>query len=171
MKRKFSIKAFTLIELLVVIAIIGLLSSVILAPVQNSRKKARDAKRLSEMKQMQTALAIYYDENGQYPDSDGLGCGGWDTPGDGTFIGALITGRYLPAHLRDPITNDSCGNFRYYRYSAGSYGCLASKGAFYILGVVDMETSGNPHPASGGFSCSGRNWQGEFDYVVGSYEN
>lgn len=170
MKRNSSFKAFTLIELLVVIAIIGLLSTVILAPVQSARKKGRDAKRLAQIKQMQTALAIYYDENGQYPDSDNLGCGGWDTPGDGTFISALVTGGYLSAHIKDPLTNDSCGNLRYYRYIAGSYSCPVNKGYYYVLGVVDMETSGNPHPASYGFSCQGRDWQGEFDYVVGSYE-
>lgn len=60
-------RGFTLIELLVVIAIIGLLSSVIVAPIQSARKKGRDAQRVSSLKSIQTALAFYYDDNGTYP--------------------------------------------------------------------------------------------------------
>ncbi len=61
-------KGFTLIELLVVIAIIGILASVILASLNSARGKARDAVRLSALKEMQTALELYYDTHGQYPD-------------------------------------------------------------------------------------------------------
>lgn len=60
-------KGFTLIELLVVIAIIGILSSVVLASLNSAREKSRDAKRVSDIKQMQLALELYYDSNGQYP--------------------------------------------------------------------------------------------------------
>ena len=64
---------FTLIELLVVIAIIGILSSVVLASLNSARVKARDAKRISEVRQIQTALALYYDTYGQYPGSGECG--------------------------------------------------------------------------------------------------
>lgn len=60
-------KGFTLIELLVVIAIIGILSSVVLASLNSAREKSRDAKRVSDIKQVQLALELYYDANGQYP--------------------------------------------------------------------------------------------------------
>jgi len=55
-------RGFTLIELLVVIAIIGLLSSVILASLNSARLKSRDARRLSDIKELQTALALYFDD-------------------------------------------------------------------------------------------------------------
>lgn len=61
-------RGFTLIELLVVIAIIGLLSTIIAAPIQNARKKARDSKKIAEVKAMQLALDQYAEANaGQYP--------------------------------------------------------------------------------------------------------
>lgn len=165
--RKLSNSGFTLIELLVVIAIIGILSSIVLASLNTSRAKARDAKRVSDMHQMEVALELYYDTFGVYPDSDNAGCGGWDSSGNGTFITALVSNKFLPQHLLDPSTNDSCGNYAYYRYPAGYTGCINS---FYVLGVRNMESSGNPHPASRGWSCPGRNWQGEFEWVIGKYE-
>jgi len=70
-------KAFTLIELLVVIAIIGILSSVVLASLNTARAKGRDARRVSDIKQIQLALELYADQNfGKYPTTlcTGTGC-------------------------------------------------------------------------------------------------
>ncbi len=62
-------KAFTLIELLVVIAIIGVLSAITVVVLQNARAKSRDAKRIADIKQMQTSLELYFNDNGSYPTS------------------------------------------------------------------------------------------------------
>jgi prepilin-type N-terminal cleavage/methylation domain-containing protein len=64
-------KGFTLIELLVVIAIIGILSSVVLASLNSARAKARDARRYTDLVQVQLALELYYDSNGSYPMTTG----------------------------------------------------------------------------------------------------
>ena len=64
-------KGFTLIELLVVIAIIGLLSTLAVIALNNARAKSRDARRVSDIKQIQSALELYYnDENGYPPGTD-----------------------------------------------------------------------------------------------------
>lgn len=60
-------KGFTLIELLVVIAIIGLLSTLAVVALGSARQKANDAKRLSDIKQIQTALELYYTDQNSYP--------------------------------------------------------------------------------------------------------
>ncbi|MDD3711051.1 MAG: FISUMP domain-containing protein [Patescibacteria group bacterium] len=60
-------KGFTLIELLVVIAIIGILATLAVVALQNARKNARDAKRMADVKQIQTALELYYNDIGSYP--------------------------------------------------------------------------------------------------------
>ena len=165
-----SSRGFSLIELLTVISIIALLSTVVLAALSTARKSARDAQRISMIRQMQTALELYYLENGQYPTGDGLGTGGWDTPGNNTFITALVSGGFLPTHLRDPITNNDAGNLRYFRFASGTSGCSTAQGAFYVLGIADMETSASAHPLSAGFSCPSRNFQTEMEYVVGKFE-
>jgi general secretion pathway protein G len=66
---KKSVKGFTLIELLVVIAIIGILSSVVLASLNTARLKSRDTRRIADVKQLQLALALYFDSVGEYPDA------------------------------------------------------------------------------------------------------
>jgi general secretion pathway protein G len=60
-------KGFTLIELLVVIAIIGLLSTLAVVALGSARQKANDSKRLSDVKQIQTALELYYTDKNAYP--------------------------------------------------------------------------------------------------------
>ena len=64
-------KGFTLIELLVVVAIIGVLSSVILAALNTAREKGYDAKRFSDLRNVQVALENYYSDKGTYPQTSG----------------------------------------------------------------------------------------------------
>ncbi|MAF20831.1 MAG: hypothetical protein CMI55_04085 [Parcubacteria group bacterium] len=60
-------KGFTLIELLVVIAIIGILATIVLVSLNTARQKARDTRRLSDIRQVALALEMYYDDNTGYP--------------------------------------------------------------------------------------------------------
>lgn len=96
-------KGFTLIELLVVIAIIGILSSVVLASLNSARTKARDAKRISDIKQIQLALEMYYDDNSSYPAS--------------TTVATLVTPGYIASIPTDP--SDS-GAYPYDQISSGT---------------------------------------------------
>lgn len=173
MNYKSKVRAFTLIELLVVISIISLLSSVVLASLNTSRQKARDTRRLSDIRQIQIALELYYDKNGQYPDNTDNDNSGWDTGCYGVgdaFISPLEAAGFISKTPCDPTILSQNGGYAYYRYGAGSYSCDINRGAFYILGVRDMETSGNPYTGSPGFNCSGRNWQTEFEWVIGKFE-
>ncbi len=98
---KYKQKAFTLIELLVVIAIIGLLSAVVLASLESARSRARDSQRIQMIKQIETALEMYYQDHGQYPAGDALQMchpNGWNTP-----IGELVTKGYLGSIPKDPL--------------------------------------------------------------------
>jgi prepilin-type N-terminal cleavage/methylation domain-containing protein len=60
-------QGFTLIELLVVIAIIGLLAAVVLVSLNSARAKSRDARRVSDMHQLNVAMELFYNSCGQYP--------------------------------------------------------------------------------------------------------
>lgn len=176
MKKHLSLqRGVTLVELALVMAIIGLLTSVILVSLSNARGKARDVVRVEEIQQVQKTLELYYlGHNQRYPTGDSDGCGTWDV-GNATLPFLHSTGmeeffgnKPLPT---DTYYHDDCNGFRYYHYPAGSYGCPTGRGGFYVLGITDMETTGDPYPGSPGWSCPGRNFQDEFDWVTGSFEN
>ncbi len=100
---------FTLIELLVVIAIIGILASVVLVSLNSSRAKARTVRSITDLKQLQTALELYYDANGSYPLSSGS-WGGlytcWGTPSPNWIVGLAPT--YIQSLPRDPRNITDC---------------------------------------------------------------
>ena len=60
-------KAFTLIELLVVIAIIAILVVLIIMALNAARQRARDSKRRTDLRSVQTGLELYNDTSGSYP--------------------------------------------------------------------------------------------------------
>ncbi|MCL5782025.1 MAG: type II secretion system GspH family protein [Patescibacteria group bacterium] len=96
MNKKAAQTGFTLIELLVVIAIIGILTSVVLASLSTSRAKSRDAKRISDLAQIQLALENFFERCHQYPTSIVLGstgatCGLNNTVALGNFISKIPT--------------------------------------------------------------------------------
>jgi len=173
MKNLRSNRGFSLIELIVVIAIIALLATIVLTSFNNVQFRAHDARRVSDIQSAQKALELFYIANNRYPDANASACG-WDV-GNGSH--AFMTGTNMSSYFGggtapvDIFKFGDCDGYRYYRYPAGSYGCPASRGAFYVLGVTDMESSAAPYLGSPGFSCSGRDWQSEFDWVVGQYEN
>ena len=67
-KKLRSQKGFTLIEILVVIAIIGILASVVIAVMGNSRDKARAASAMTSMKSMINAAQLASDSTGRFPE-------------------------------------------------------------------------------------------------------
>jgi len=100
---------FTLIELLVVIAIIGILATTVMTSLNTARFKARDARRLSDVHQIQLALQMYYDSRGRYPaDLSDL------VP---TYLGAT------------PVDPDGASAYQY---------CITLNGSNYHLGTREI---------------------------------
>jgi len=62
----FNKKAFTLLEMLVVIGIIAVLVSLATTSYSTAQKKARDAKRKSDLKAVQNCLEQYYSYNSNF---------------------------------------------------------------------------------------------------------
>lgn len=119
---------YTLLELLVVIAIIGILIALGTVSYSTVQKKSRDAKRKSDLKNIQTGLEQYNSVYGKYPLSSA----------DANFI-ALFSGG-LP---KDPKTNN-----------AYDYGLDATNGTGYCVCTnttdkLEITGSGNAYGLSG----------------------
>lgn len=150
-------QGFSLIELLVVIAIIGLLTTIVMASLTNTRMRGRDGRRIADIKQLQVALEMYYDFNGAYP----------------TVLSALASSNFIAA-----IPNDPRSGLPYAYVALRGAGGTSSICASYHLGVRlevystssgsnfgdDADTTaGGTYPSGDGTICSGSTWAGNAD--------
>ncbi len=121
---------FTLIELLVVISIIGLLASVVLVSLNGARQKSRDAKRLADIRQIASALELYYNDNSGYPTAAGGSPNG-------------LVPNYLGQIPRAPTPNDGSCSAAQNSYTYTQQGSGASYTYTFCLGAT-----------TGGYTCT-----------------
>lgn len=94
-------------EILVVISIIGVLSLIVFASFDESRKKARDTTRISDMQQLGAALHLYGATYGHYPSSSDGECSGTASFGPSGCLQVLVESGIYHALPQDPINSDS----------------------------------------------------------------
>lgn len=129
-------RGFTLIELLVVIAIIGILASIIVASLNGARAKARDARRMSDARNVQTALEMYYNDNTIYPAS-----------ADVVFPG-ILSSTLIPTFISSIPSDPGGSTYRYYTNN-GTVG--------YAI-RVNFETKPACYYYGGSFTATGNYW-------------
>lgn len=159
-------EGFTLIELLVVIAIIGILASVALVSMNSARAKARDSRRIADVKQLMTALELYYNQNGAYPISGNCGssspnsgwCNSVQSMSSGHWVrnGATNLGAFMAADPKDPRQGSSPNwtplNGGTIFYFSSGYG---GSGKWYMI-VFGLEKYPNPLEKQDGVkACDG----------------
>jgi len=85
---KSKVSGFSLLELLVVISIIAVLLALGISSFNTAQKKARDAKRKNDVKDVSSALEQYYSVCGSlYP-----------TPAGASFYTSIVCGRIIISH-------------------------------------------------------------------------
>ncbi len=118
-------EGFTLIEMFVVIAVIGILAGIVLQGTSGFQSKARDKRRIGDLKNTQNYLELYYNKCGHYPGA--ADCINASNPSNWSELvsalgGSGITNAKIPT---DPVPSKN------YYYSVNSTDRLE-----YILGAT-----------------------------------
>lgn len=139
LRKKGHKSGFTLIELLVVVGIVGILASVAVISLNTGRSKARDTKRVTDMRSITTALQLYLDNENKLPDNTDDDAGGWDVgntklPAGDTFILPLQDKGILQAPREAYFSPESYTTYRYFKYEDEQY-C----GGTYAIVAIRLE--------------------------------
>ena len=120
---------FTLIELLVVVSLIGVLATLVLANLNAARQRGRDAERKADMRNIQTALRLYYNDEGGFPENNTshqmIACD--DTACSWNSVWSSDGIIYMPILPGDRVSTQT---YRYTQIDADSYtidACLENK--------------------------------------------
>jgi len=124
--------AFTLVELLIVISILGVLASIALVSFVSAQQRGRDAARKSDLKQVFSALELYYSDYEKYPGASNTGlilaCPSTtqaDCVWEGTAAFSDTKTTYMKSMPKDPVSGqtyfyrivDSPDNQKYQLYA------------------------------------------------------
>ena len=113
-------KGFTLIEILIVVAIIAILASVVLVGLGPTQSLGRDARRVSDLHEVQNGLELYYNAKGAYPVA---------AKGVWTGAGSLTTDLTGAGLQINSVPQDPSGGAATYQYGTDAAGTT------YILGA------------------------------------
>ncbi len=141
-----TVRGFTLIEILIVVAIIAVLASSVLVGFGPAQRQSRDTRRISDLRQIQNALGLYYAKCGYYPGTaqSGACTAAFSSIGNtwsslsGSITGSNIGVKQIP---NDPTAGKN--------YIYGS-----SDGSGYTLGAI-LEDANNPVMQSSAASGNG----------------
>ena len=152
MRRK--ILGFTLVELMVVVSVLSILSAVLYVNFNDARAQSRDAERKADLRNIQSALELYNNKYGRYPE----GCNGYTSAlnqnnwsgqsgtnyacssGDRYITGVTIDSVYrdfaefMPVLPKDPRLNGADSGYVYTVNAEGSVYKIM------VLNTVEIET-------------------------------
>ena len=140
-------RGFTLIELMLVVLIIGVLSGIMLGVINipGIQAKSRDARRIGDIKKIQTSLELYFSDFRGYPTKVV-----WQDVSSGASpLSSVISPNYITRVPDDPKDGSNApagvacfnGNtaYAYYYITNAGAGGLSGK---YVLGAI-MEVAGS----------------------------
>ncbi|MBU0732338.1 type II secretion system GspH family protein [Patescibacteria group bacterium] len=148
-------KGFTLIELLIVIAIIALLATLAIISLTTAQRKARDTKRLADVKSIQSSVELFFSDNADYPTT------GIAVPPAAGFRQDMSTYMQVP----NPPNNDS--NYVYAVTNDGTTGYVV-RGTLEDTGHEAMNNSATGTIAFGAGATQyvGVQWTNEAAYTA-----
>lgn len=144
-------KGFTLIELLIVVAIIGLLATLAIIGLTTAQQRARDTKRVADVKSIVSALELYWNDNAEYPIlSDAI------SPDINTWaeLNTALTD-YISQLPTDPFHQDSGKSATYfYTYMMET----TTNNTYYVGSTIETDNHQALSQDIDGAAVGGSNW-------------
>src|SRR5580698_9295036 len=70
-------QGFTIVELLIVIVVIGILALLVITTYSGIQAKARNAKRQTDIQDLQTQIEAFFSQSGYYPSLTDMNSASW----------------------------------------------------------------------------------------------
>jgi len=142
---------------LIVVAIIAILASVVLVGLGPTQRAGRDARRLSDLQQVQNGLELYYNRCGYYPGTalcaeDTAQFGGAVTSNASwVFLAAALTGTASIGVAQVP---DDPSTANHYQYGSGGTGNNTYAIGAQLEDTNNSALAGKPTAAINGVPCA-----------------
>jgi prepilin-type N-terminal cleavage/methylation domain-containing protein len=129
---------FTIVELLLVVVVIAILASIVVVAYNGVQERARDAKRETDLSNLQKTIETYKIQNGAYPQTTALSPANWhsvDVRTDSNCFNGSQSADWIPGVGSLPQSTPNPGGG-----VDGTGGCYlyASDGSSYILSAWNM---------------------------------
>ncbi len=141
--KKINSRGLTLIEIIIAIAIVSILATVMALNIGGTLIRSRDAQRKNDLKKIQIALQLYYQDHGVYPSTYNSISGYWQdySTGSQPWIPELIS-QYIEKLPVDPVSGSVYMYVGYvYPNPSSQNGCKA--GETYTL-FTTLENAQDP---------------------------
>jgi prepilin-type N-terminal cleavage/methylation domain-containing protein len=119
-------KGFTIVELLIVIVVIGILALLVITTYAGIQAKARNTKRQTDLKSLQTKLEAFYNDNGYYPNLADMQSDTWLAANmKGIDLNSLVDPSN-PTQSNDPVATPAAKVYAYAPLDASGNSCAGA---------------------------------------------
>lgn len=118
-------QGFTIVELLIVIVVIGILALLVITTYSGIQQKARNSKRSSDVKSLQTQLEAFYSQNGFYPSRTDMNNDTWLTTNMKSLDKNALIDPSNAAQSNDFVTAPVAKTYAYDVLNSSSTSCEA----------------------------------------------
>jgi type II secretory pathway pseudopilin PulG len=165
--------------MLIVIVIIGILAASLIPRIMWLQARARDTKRIHDIRQLSESIYTYWMDNNSYPAKGNTWDWNWAVWYQSNFLSILLP-NYIKSVPIDPINKNEPEAFWtlkawnrhdyyyvYYAYpenSAYNSWCSFAGNEFSVVGAVTIEALKKSVPMVTAFCNEWRSWNDEIDY-------
>ena len=116
-------QGFTIVELLIVIVVIGILALLVITTYSGIQAKARNSKRTSDVKSLQTHIEAFFSQNGYYPSRTDMNNDSWLTTNMKSLDKNALVDPKNPSQSNDLAATPGANSYAYQVTDSSNNSC------------------------------------------------